>query len=47
MFRLKALTCLLAFISLGIAHELDNLQFSDNDFKLIDPNEEKIFNKYK
>ena len=39
MFRLKILTYLLAFISLGTAHELDNLQFSDNDFKLVNPNE--------
>ena len=38
MFRLKILTCLLAFTSLGTAHELDSLQFSDNDFKLVNPN---------
>lgn len=34
MFRLKILTCLLALNSLGTAHELNTLQFSDNDFKL-------------
>ena len=39
MLGLKILTCLLALSSSGTAHELDNLQFSDNDFKLVNPNE--------